>query len=149
MEISRVGNQVLVFSREGLEPGKESFVEPLGGSAIDKAKLIEKVISEKRKEGVTAEFSFVSPGVHQLLKESAIATSEEAPDYFDFIYPAESLARLDKSKKLRDRANQAASFRASNPEAVVQIFSQVPASERAELQKSSKVRQYSRIEHPH
>jgi SAM-dependent methyltransferase len=138
MEISRVGNQVLVFSREGLEPGKESFVEPLGGSAIDKAKLIEKVISEKRKEGVTAEFSFVSPSVHQLLKESAIATSEEAPDYFDFIYPAENLARLDKSKKLRDRANQAASFRASNPEAVVQIFSQVPASEGAELQKSSK-----------
>lgn len=138
MEISKIGNQVVVFSREASEGAKESYVEPLGGTAKEKAALIEKIISEKKKQGILAEFSFVSEPVHLLLKESSSVASAEAPDYFDFVYPAENLARLDKSKKLRDRANQAASFREAHPEAAVQVLSQLPPAETAEFQNATK-----------
>jgi hypothetical protein len=64
-----------------------------------------------------------------------ISTSE-APDYFDFIYPAENLAKLDKTKKLRDRGNQARSFEQMHPEAHVELIANLTPEKASQFKES-------------
>ena len=136
MEISRHGNHLLISSKKTGEEGKESFVEPIGGSPQEKAELIRKVIEDKKRKGIKAEFSFLSEPVHKLLLADESISTTEAPDYFDFIYPAENLAKLDKTKRLRDRGNQARAFEESHPEAKGELFSDL-SSEKASHFKQS------------
>ena len=136
MEISRHGNLILISSQKTGEEGKESFIEPLGGSPQEKAKLIRKIIEDKKRKGIKAEFSFVSEPVHKLLLAHEKISTSEAPDYFDFIYPAENLAKLDKTKKLRDRGNQARSFEQMHPEAHVELIANLSPEKASQFKES-------------
>lgn len=139
MEISRHGNQLLISSQQTGEPGKESFVEPLGGTPEEKARLIKKVIEDRKKQGIKAEFSFVSAEVRKILESDPQVVTLESKEYDDFVYPAENLAKLDRSKKLRDRAHQADSFQKNNPEAKVEILSHLGEGEAAGFQRTTSI----------
>ena len=131
LEIARTGNQLLISSKKTGVAGKESFVEPLGGTPEEKAAVIRRVIADKKKQGIQAEFSFLSEPVHKLLQTDPNIVTAEAPEYFDFVYPAENLAFLSKTKKLRDRSRQATAFRDLHPEATLEVFD-ATQSERAQ-----------------
>lgn len=137
MKISRLGNQIIVSSEKTNEPGKESFVEPLGGSPQEKASAIRKIMSDKKRQGLKAEFSFVSEEVAKLLKVDSEVVAAENKEYDDFIYPAENLAKLDKSKKLRDRAHQADSFLNAHPEINVAILSRLENEQAKQFKKAT------------
>ncbi|NDD05219.1 MAG: class I SAM-dependent methyltransferase, partial [Proteobacteria bacterium] len=135
MEISKDGNQLIISSKKTDVPGKENFVEPLGGTPAEKAALIKKIIRDKKRKGIQAEFSFVSEDVYKLLQSSEEIATAEAPDYFDFIYPLENLAELEKSKKLRDRANQATAFETAHPDTKVEILSRLNSDDATTFRK--------------
>jgi hypothetical protein len=62
---------------------------------------------------------------------------ETDPVLSDYIYPIENLARLEKSKRLRERRNQAASFLKEHPEAQTQVLAELPTQTRQLFLKQS------------
>lgn len=137
LEISRTGHQLLISSKKTDVAGKESFIEPLGGTPEEKAAVIRKVLADKKEQGIQAEFSFLSEPVHKLLQSDSNIVTGENPEYFDFVYPAENLASLSKTKKLRDRAHQAHAFRELHPEATLEFFDPTKHDQAQAFQKTA------------
>lgn len=138
MVVSRHKNQLLISNKKKDEPGKEFYFEPLGGSPQEKADFIRKVIEDRSRRGIRAEFDCLSEPVYRLLQSDKGISSSESTEYLDFVYPAENLVTLDKTKKLRDRKNQAAAFQAAHPGSSVEILSELGPEKSKRFQETTK-----------
>lgn len=138
MEISQHGNQLLIQEMHPEQQGREFFFEPFGGTPEEKAKLIKKVIQDKKRQGIKAEFSHLSESVYEILKHDDQISAFERADESDFVYAAKDLASLTRSKKLRERAKQATAFQEASPQASVEFLRNLNPEQASRFQENTK-----------
>ncbi len=98
---------------------KEVFLEPFGGSAQEKAEVIEQILKDRKARGEKAEFTHLSPEVAKILSSRSQIETELDADSSDFIYQLKDLVELNSTKRLRDRNKQVEQFRSAFPSATI------------------------------
>ncbi len=114
------------------ENGRRVFLEPLTGSAKDKAAAIRFAMLATRPGELPPKFEYVSEAVANELTGVAKLSIAPVPERADYIYHTATLAALehlesqssDKTdrKRLKEKRQQADAFRDGNPEAKYLTF---------------------------
>ena len=119
-QISQVGTLSVIHSFSGTgDQKKEVFLEPRGGSAQEKAEVIEQILKDRKARGAKAEFTHLSPEVAKILSSRSQIETELDADSSDFIYQLKDLVELNSTKRLRDRNKQVEQFRSAFPSATI------------------------------
>jgi hypothetical protein len=121
---------LLLLSSEKVKPGAKVFLEPIGGTAEERAQVIRSIL-EQARPGEHIVFESVSEAVATALKDSqadrqlAALVGMPAPgarelkisqqsDYAEYVYKTSDLVDLQSTKKLRDKRKQVETFWATH-----------------------------------
>jgi len=133
-EKSEFGGLKLLSTRSN---SQEVYLEPIGGSAQEKAQVISKLIQLKGLQGISVTFTHLSESVKEALSNTTGLKVEWDPNHSDYIYRLRDLSELTSTKPLRDRSRQAAQFQEAQPDREIQVLSELNPEDKSRFIKSA------------
>jgi uncharacterized protein len=114
---------LVVLSSDNSAPGYRTYLEPLGGTAAQRASVIRQILQEA-KGHEPVRFEYVSEDVAKALEGHAGVT--EQTDFAEYVYSTKDLVELQSTKKLRDKKKQVDNFWTAYPGAKYQSLNEHP-----------------------